>query len=221
VVKADFYKGPLRAKLELLQLAPKGRVTLSLNKQQLAYDAYASVETFAAAKGAKTLGTFAGGQPALVDKKTGNGWGLYTGTLPGQAWLKKALPLRVMGKGGLDDNFCHFEPQDFDDNAAAVMLLPVRQAGLQPEVTGNYKHIITSVLDGPQTTVVTMIDLGQYEPTLVGNGRKLLSLTIRGVRPAKSVHTAMNAGATFQNGKDGVTVLLTDINYADVIVIEH
>jgi len=221
VVKADFYKGALRPKLELLQLSPKGRVTLTVNKQQFAYDAYASVETFKPAKGAKVLGTFAGGQPALVNMKTGNGWGFYTGTLPGQAWLKKGLPLRVMGKGGLDDNFCHFEPQDFDDNAAAAILLPLRQAGVQPEVTSSYKHIITSVLDGPQATVVTMIDLGQYEPTLVGNGRKLLGLTIRGVRPAKAVHTAMNAGATFQNGKDGVTVLLTDINYADVIVIEH
>jgi len=221
VVKADFYRGPLRAKLELVQLAPKGRVTLTLNKQQLAYDAYASVETFTAARNAKVLGAFAGGQPALVDMKTGNGWGFYNGTLPGQAWLKKAMPLHVMGKGGLDDNFCHFEPQNFDENAAAAILLPVRQAGLQPEATSNYQHIITSILDGPQATVVTMIDLGEHPPTLVGNGRKLLSLILRGVRPAKSVYTAMKAGAAFQNGKDGVTVLLTDINDADVIVIEH
>ncbi|MHB0936200.1 MAG: hypothetical protein ACYDCO_10105 [Armatimonadota bacterium] len=221
VVKADYYQGPLRAKLELPLLTPKGRVTLTLNKQQLAYDAYASVENFKAAKGAKVLGTFAGGQPALVDMKTGNGWGFYNGTLPGQAWLKKAMPLRVMGKGGLDDNYCHFEPQDFDENAAAAILLPVRQAGLQPEVTSSDRHIITSILDGPQATVVTMIDLGRHEPTLVGHGRKLLSLTLRDVRPAKSVRTAMKAGVTFQNGKDGVTVLLTDIHDADLIVVEH
>ena len=228
VVKADYYKGPLRAKLELPLLTAKDRVMFTIPEPhttvgdgQIGYDAIASVEKFKPVKGAQVIAIFKDGQPAIVAKKNGAGWGVYTGSLPGQAFLKKAIPLRVMGKGGLDDNFCHFEPQDFDLFAQRAILLPVRQAGLQPEVASSDKHIITGILDGPQTTVVTMIDLGRRELALVSHGRKLLSLTVRGVRPAKSVRTAMNAGATFQNGKDGVTVLLTDINDADVIVIEH
>jgi len=220
-VKADFYKGPLRAKLELLQLTPKDRVTLTLGKQQLAYDAFASVEIFKAAKGAKALGVFAASLPALVSIRTGNGWGFYTGSLPGQAYLKKAMPLRVMGKGGLDDNFCHFEPRNFDANAAAVILLPVRQAGLQPEVSANRRGVVCSILDGPNATVVTVLKLGedtvmdevqQSEPMLI----------VHGVRPAKRIHTAMNApGLAYQNTRDGIAITLPALNDADVIVIEH
>lgn len=221
VVKADYYKGPLRAKLELIQLQPKDRVTLNLGQQKGAFDAYASVETFAAAKGAKVNGAFSGGQPALVGMKSGKGWGFYAGTLPGQSYLHKALPLRVMGKGGLDDNFCHFEPTNFDENAAAAILLPVRQAGVKPDIEVNRRGVVASILDGPTATVVTILKLG--EDTIMDDVQQSEPmLIVHGVRPAKRIHTAMNTpGMAYQNTRDGIAITLPALNDADVIVIEH
>ena len=97
----------------------------------------------------------------------------------------------------------------------------MRQAGLQPEVSANRRGVVCSILDGPNATVVTVLKLGedtvmdevqQSEPMLI----------VHDVRPAKRVHTAMNApGLAYQNTRDGIAITLPALNDADVIVIEH
>jgi len=228
-VKTDRYKGPLRAKLELLWLEPKTAAHLKgLDAQYNAgepgppgaptiYRVYASLETFAPAKGATVLGTLDDGSPALVCAKSGKGWGYYTGTLPGQAFVRAALPIRVMGKGGPDTGFSHFEVIDFDRNAWKAILAPVVKAGLASDLMINKRGVVGNILTGPASTVVTLNNLARQQD---GTARDV-TVRLPGVRPAKAVRTALHAPATFTNEKDGVTISLPEIDDADVVVITH
>lgn len=219
VVKYDPYLGPLRGRLELIWLEPKDVASAKPGANMVTYNALAAVETFAPAKGAKVLGSFiSNGLPSLVRMKAGKGLGFYTGTLPGQAFAKKAIPVRVMGKGGSDESFSHFEPVNFDDQAREVILAPVRAAGLQPEAVINRPNIVATILDGPAATVVTLTNLGRN----LNGVAKNVTITLANVRPATSVFTALKAaGAKAEQKGSAVTVTLPELDDADVIVLRH
>jgi hypothetical protein len=236
VIKSESrFKGALRAKLEL-PFAPKlGKVKSSSGT----FESRVVREDFEAAAGAKTLATFEGAGPAVVKATTGKGSGYYIGTLPGQAMLFVGMPKRPAGKGGSDTNPVHFEPETLDATAAGLLLSPLTEAGVKPDVVTGSPMIVANVLDGPKATVVTVNRLGNppagWKAGAVGEKGKSLGyvfdptwptaknvkIVVNAVAKPSKVYTALKAqGVTAEMSAKGLVITLPELDACDVVVLE-
>jgi hypothetical protein len=210
------YHGPLRAKLELLFLKPLD--TMKIGAQSL--DVLASKEEFAAAPGAQVLATYAGdGSPAWVKNSFGQGAAFYTGALPGEAFVQKALPVVPMGKGGPESNSSHFEPVNFNATARAMILRPLTDAKIAPDTTTPQRGVVMGRLSSPRSTVVPIVNLAEQHDGTVKN----VPITLTGIakKPAKVWSCFHKNGVPFTYNNGTMTLTLPTLGAADVIVISQ
>jgi hypothetical protein len=210
------YKGPLRARLELLFAPALDRLAL-IHGGTL--PVYCSREEFSVLPGAQILATYANGKPAFVQQETGRGRAFYTGTLPGQSWQKSALPVVPQGKGGAHTLPHMTEWQGWDPVAAGMLLTPLQAAQIEPDVTVSQSGVITNRLKSPQSTLLTVVNLA-----LDTRGElKDVELRIRDIRAVKRAWSCFHArGFPAKAGSNGSVVLtLPTLGPADVIVLEH
>ncbi len=216
---AVFYGGPMRAKLELLQVPVLDSVSFKLPGGDAAgsFDVIGSREVLNVASGAEVLGTYQDHKPALVSKAMGKGVVYQSGSLPGQAYVRKGLmPAQPMGKGGPEWNFSQWEPLNYDANAAKVILLAV--SNLAPEAKADRAGIVTNILQSKTHTLITLINLAKYQDGIA----KDVVITVPGLRAVKGVTTAMKRKVSIDAADKGSAVLRLDqLDDADVIVIEH
>ena len=212
----DRYKGPLRARIELIHLPPLDELKLT-NGASLAV--YASREEFASDQKAQVLASYKNGKPALIANDFGKGRAYFTGTLPGQAWAKAALPLVPPGKGGAHTAPHMAEWLGHDPAAQGMILLPVQNAKIEPDVTVNRRGVITNRLKSDKSTVITVVNLA-----LEADGElKDVELRIAGVKPIKRAWSCFFAKENLLTGvENGVAVVkLPALGPADVVVLEH
>jgi len=223
VVKAEYYRGPLRAKMELLFLQPLGKVMswegVGDGIGPIEFAALASKETFAVGSG-KPILRFEGEDriAAMVRAKSGSGTGYYIGTLPGQAYIKKGMRLQPMGKGGPESNASHFEPHDLDALASTVIRKPLASANVQPDFRAP-PGVVCNILEGPKATVLTVVNLTRQQTGKLSN----VSITIPGSPKFAKVSSGQKATVKLDgNAVEGaVTVILAELDDADVIVLER
>lgn len=219
---AVFYRGPLRAKLEMLFLDPLGRAKISANSAlgtpAAEFDAFASREIVrTASHPTQALGEYSDGKFAATCAKVGKGTGIYIGALPGIAWAKPAMRFQPMGKGGPETNAAHFEPTDFNEQAGAAVLLPVTAAKLAPDYTPSLRGVVCNILDSKEHTLVTAVNLTRQ----TDGKRKDVTITLTTPTPVKSATTALKAKVGVET-VDGKTVLrLKELDEADVIVLSR
>ena len=238
VSKREFYKGPLRVKMELLFVPSLGKVTLN-DDAKTAFDVFVSREGFAAGKGASVMARFEDKTPALVMHQSGKGVGFYAGTLAGQSYLKPAYPVRPNGKGGPDNNPVHFEPINVDVAAEAFILAPLVVSNIKPDVVTGDRTIVANLLDGPTSTLVTVNRLvnppENWVPGSVGAASpvvnyvmdptwpttKNVKLMIAGQKQPSKIYTAMGVkNVTSEVTPAGLVVTLPELDACDVIVLE-
>ncbi len=235
VKKADMFKGPLRAKLELVFTPSLGKV----KTEKGVFDSRITREDFEPAAGAEVVATYEGAGPAAVMAKTGKGAGYYIGTLPGQAMLFSAMPKRPQGKGGSDLNMVHFEPVTLDPVATDLLISPLSKAGIKPDVITGSPMIVADVLDGPKSTVLTVNRLSNppegWKPGSLGEAGKTIGyvfdptwptakgvkIVVPGLAKPSKVYTAMKAqGVTADVSPEGLVITLPELDAGDVIVLE-
>ncbi|MBA3683907.1 MAG: hypothetical protein H0W72_01500, partial [Planctomycetes bacterium] len=194
------YRGPLRAKLELLCEQPKDRLRIG----DAALDVLCSRERFAAAADAQVLGTYASdGSPAWIMRNHDKGRTYCTGTLPGQAFVRRGLPVVPMGKGGPESNSSHFEPVDYDEIARAMILAPLRDARIEPHIVVAHRCVVANRLETPGAIVLPLVNLAeQHDGTL-----RDLAIIVRGVTAAKRVWSCFHRdGVSFTSTADGLRI---------------
>lgn len=216
--KAVFYGGPMRAKLELLQVPAIDTVSFKLpgDEKAVSFDVFGTREALNAGSGTQVLGTYKDNKPAVVSKVVGEGVVYRTGLLPGQTYVRKGLmPARPMGKGGPEWNFSQWEPLDYDESAAKIILLGV--GGVVPEARTNQPGVVANILESKTHTLITLVNLAKLEKGVAKN----VEIALPSLRPAKNVTTAMKQKAVVDAGKGQSVVKLDRLDEADVIVIEH
>jgi hypothetical protein len=210
------FQGPLRSKLELLFLTPLDRVTLP---DGTAFDALATLDRFQASPKAEVLAAFAKGAPALVRMKTGAGAAYYCATFPAEAWAEKALPVMPSGRGGPDDSnrYPSYEPVNFDAAAASIILKPLRDAGVQPDVRLDKPLVVANRLAGPKGTVLTLVNLGHQQKGPVQD----LAVAVAGIPKAGKVWSYTHRQGVTHDVQDGMLRFrLPSLNLVDLVVIE-
>jgi len=208
------YRGPLRAKMELLFEKPIDKVQVVPG----VFDALASQEIFETAPGAEVLARYAKGNgPALVKLTSGKGVGYYTGTLPGQAFLKKGMPVKPAGKGGDVNNFSHFQSTVFDEAARAVILRPLLENNILPDTTVKHQNVATGRLSSPASIVLPIVNLAEQSEGQLKN----LEITLGNVPAApKKVWSPFHPnGMPFKHDGDKLNITLPALQTGDVIVV--
>jgi hypothetical protein len=210
------FRGPLRAKLELLFLKPLD--TLKIGDSTL--DVLASKEEFVAAPGAQVLATYASdNSPAWVKNSFGKGMAFYTGALPGEAFVQKALPVVPAGKGGPESSSSHFEPVDFNATARAMILRPLQDAKIAPDTSTPQRGVVMGRLSSPHSTVVPIVNLIEQHDGTVKN--LPITLTAIAKKPSKVWSCFHKDGVPFTYNNGTLTLTLPTLQVADVIVISN
>jgi hypothetical protein len=208
------YKGPLRARLELLFEKPVDQIKLNTGES---VNALCSRETFETANNVNVLGRYNDGKPAWIEKVYEKARGYYTGTLPGQAWLQPAIPFTPCGKGGTQSSPWMVEGVDYDANAAGMILYPVKLAKITPDVQPSVRGVVTGRLKSAKSTVITVVNLAQQKS---GNQKDLKFQIANLKSPKKAWSCFYPKGLPMRPEGDGVVVTLPALAAADVIVIE-
>ena len=203
------YRGPLRAKLELLfekTLDRAGGVEVLCSK-----------ETFEPAAEARVLARYdSDNQPAWVKHTVGKGVAYYSGILPGQAFVKPALPVQPAGKGG---PYGDFEPVNFDPAAQSMILRPLQDNQILPDVSIAHRGVVAGRLSGPTSTVLPLVNLAEQHDGRLHN----LKIVLTGVaRPPQRVWSCFYPkGLPFKVLGHQVTITLPALQTADVIVLSQ
>jgi len=213
------YRGPLRAKLELLFQNPIDRIIFNDSSMKV----LCVKETFEPSPGTEILARYTSdGQPALVKKETGKGTVYYSGFLPGMAFVQQGLKVLPMGKGGGTQSFCnsgagHFELVDSDDLAQQIILLPLTENDISPDVEVQHRGVITGRLKGPHSTVIPIVNLAEE----TGGKLKNLKVIVRdlGDSPRKVWSAFYPEGLKFKKEKNTIIITLPVLETADVMVI--
>lgn len=209
------YKGPLRARLELLFAKPLDEVKLTDGKTM---PVFCSREEFTPDPKAQVLATYKNGKPAQILMEVGKGRAYYAGILPGQTWAKAALPVTPQGKGGSHTQPHMTEWQGWDPVAASVMLAPLQALKLAPDVVVSQPGVVTNRLKSDKSTVITVVNLG-----LETRGElKDVELRVTIAKPVTRAWSCFHAkGSLLKSVENGVAVIrLPTLAAADVLVLE-
>ena len=101
-----------------------------------------------AATDGKVIGTFADGGPAVITKSHGKGKTYLFGFLPGQAYLKSALPIRPPDRGAVESAYAHFIPTDMDRSLRARLVDDFASV-VSKQVTCDPELVETTCIDTP------------------------------------------------------------------------
>ncbi|MCS7020285.1 MAG: hypothetical protein NZU63_00490 [Gemmataceae bacterium] len=166
------------------------------------------------------VGTFRDGSPAVVRKRHGRGQAVLFGFLPGQAYLKAALPPRPVDRGASPDSFAHFLPRALDRHLRARLVddfLASADPTIRP-VRVNAELVETTCIDTPPRNgqparlAVPMINWS-------GTPLQTLSVVIHTKASPKRLRSVERGELQFTTVKDGILVQLP-LDVADMLLID-
>lgn len=108
--------------------------------------------------GTQVVGWFHDEGPAATLHRVGSGQALMIGAFPGAAYVAPAIPIRPWDRGTTDTAMNHFLPTEFDPAAAEVILWPVRQAGVEPDIRVSAPLVEWSAVDSDRGTAILLIN---------------------------------------------------------------
>jgi len=149
----------LRAKMELPRAQVIDQVSLELpDASPSQFEALGYHQRLVPAAGAQVLGTYSDGSAAVVQNDYGQGHAVLVGTLPGAAYVRPAIPLRPMDKGGADTKLSQLIPTDFAPGVRALIEYPVRLAGVARDVECSGALVEVTLLESASGWVVPLIN---------------------------------------------------------------
>jgi hypothetical protein len=170
---------------------------------------------------ATVIGKFKDGSPAVVRKAHGKGRAVLFGFLPGQAYLKGALPVRPVDRGASPESFAHFLPTGMSPQLRARLVddfLGRGAADARPVASTDglveAACIDTPAKDGkPAKLAVPLVNWSGAPVTS-------LTVTIRGVENPSRVRSVERGELKFEQLKGGIR-LTTQVDVADMILIDR
>ena len=167
------------------------------------------------------IGKFQDGSPAVVSKPIGKGKAVLFGFLPGQAYLKSALPVRPVDRGASPDSFAHYLPTGMSPFLRARIVddfLGANAFAARPVVTSNglveTTCIDTPAINGkPARLAVPLINWS-------GAMETSLTVTIRGIDKVSTVHSVERGDLKYTLTKGNLVIELP-VDAADMLLIDR
>jgi hypothetical protein len=166
------------------------------------------------------IGKFKDGSPAVVRKTHGKGRAVLFGFLPGQAYLKGALPVRPVDRGANAESFAHYLPTGMSNHLRTRLVDDFlgRAAFDARPVTTTDGLVETSCIDTPAKDgrpAKLAVPLVNWS----GSPLTSLTVTIRGVTATK-VKSVERGELKFMQGKGGIQIEMP-LDVADMLLIDR
>lgn len=166
------------------------------------------------------IGKFKDGSPAVVAKAHGKGKAILFGFLPGQAYLKSALPVRPVDRGATAESFSHFLP-----TGMRLHLLPRLTDDFLGFNARDAKPVVTT--DGlVETTCIDTPAKGGAPARLAiplinwaGAEVSSLTITVRGLDKVSKVRSVERGELKYTQVKGGIQIVMP-LNVADMLLID-
>ena len=163
----------------------------------------------------RVVGLFNNGHPAVIEKTHGKGKAVLFGFLPGQDYLRKALPLRPVDRGSVDSSFTHFLPTAMDPvlrRALTVDFLP----------TDYVRPVVCSETLVESTCIDTVKPAKRLAVSLInfsGTALPQLTVTVAGVKKVSKIRSVAQprVESKIENGNLVVTLPL---DVADMLLVD-
>ncbi|MEA3402827.1 MAG: hypothetical protein U9R79_16425 [Armatimonadota bacterium] len=186
----------------LPRLRPVDGLRLELpGLRPVALPAIGTVQRLTAGEGARQVGRFHDGSCAGTLRELKEGAAVLVGGFPGVAYVTPAIPVRPWDRGTTVDAMCHFLPTDFDDAARDVILWPVREAGVEPDITLSEPIVEWSTVDSDAGTAILLVNwTGEPIPEL--------TVTVTGTLGDRRVRSVEQGPLTPRSAEGGWQVTL-------------
>lgn len=164
------------------------------------------------------IGTFANGEPAVVEKAHGRGRAVLFGFMPGLAYLRSGLPLRPFDRGSTDDAMDHWLPTGMDRGIREAIVDAFLPRGFVRPVECGETLVESTVIDTPAAQGRPRrlaVSLMNY------TGKPIEGLTVRitDVERARSVRSVEHG--TLAPRHEGKTMVLTlPLEIADMLLVD-
>jgi len=167
------------------------------------------------------IGQFKDGSPAVVKKTHGKGRAVLFGFLPGQAYLKSALPVRPVDRGANAESFSHYLPTGMSPHLRARLVddfLPGRTGIAARPVVTNEGLVESTCIDTPAKNgqpaklAVPLVNWsGAPVTSLILTIRDLDRVSkVRSVERGELKYTVVKGGLQIELPLDGADMLLID-----------
>ncbi len=200
LTKKDVY---IRSKIELPRLRPLDVITAG----NVQLPALAFKQTFTVMPGTDVLGRFKDGSPAFIRHAYGKGEAYLLGTLPSLYYVQQALlPLQPPDRGP----YAHFHPFDFNPQIRNLILTPVTQAHIVPNVNVSTPLVETNKLASSDGI---LLPVANYGPPV-----HQASFAVRCQRKIASVRSLAYGSRAFSQ-KNGIVIFSLPVDLTDFIVL--
>ena len=163
----------------------------------------------------KVVGTFSDGKPAVIEKAHGQGKAVLFAFLPGQDYLRKALPLRPVDRGSCDDSYTHFLPTGMDPIVRRAIVDDFLPAGFVRPVVCSETLVESACIDTYRPARRLAVPLINYS----GKPVPQLTVTIAGVTKVANVRSVEQAKVEHKI-ENGNLVVTLPLNITDMLLVD-
>jgi hypothetical protein len=163
----------------------------------------------------KVVGTFRDGKPAVIEKIHGKGKAVLFGFMPGQEYMRTALPLRPVDRGSFDGSFTHFIPTAMDPVLRRALVDDFLPEGFVKPVLCSETLVESTCIDTKKPSRRLAVPLINYSGTAIPQ----LTVTLAGVGKVARVRSVEQAKVE-QRITDGNLVVTLPLDVADMLLID-
>lgn len=163
----------------------------------------------------KVIGKFSDGKPAVIEKVHGKGKAILFGFMPGQEYLRKALPLRPVDRGSCDNSYAHFIPTNVDHNLRKAITEDFLPAGFVKPVEVSEPLIEVSCIDTEKPSKKLAVPLINYSEKKLDN----LVVKISGIKKISKIRSVEHEKINYKI-EDDKLVITMPLNLTDMLLID-
>ncbi|MEI7435187.1 MAG: hypothetical protein WCL16_00085 [bacterium] len=206
---------PFLSKQDLPRYKPFATATLGEGERKLENIGVIAWKQDLTTGDGKLLGKFSDGKPAMVEKTHGKGKAVLFAFLPGQEYLRKALPLQPTDRGSCDSSFTHFIPTAMDPALRRALVDDFLPADFVRPVSCSEALVESTCIDTLKPVRRLAVTLINYS----GKPVPQLTVTIHGVTKASKLRSVEQAKLEYKT-ENGNLVVTLPLDVADMLLIE-
>ncbi len=164
----------------------------------------------------RVVGTFSDGRPAVIEKAQGKGKAVLFGFLPGQEYLRQALPLRPVDRGSVDSSYTHYLPTNLNAQLRGALTTAFLPADFVRPVVCGETLVESACIDTVKPAKRLAVPLINYSGVPIPQ----LTVTLTGVGKVARIRSVEQAKVETRV-EEGSLVVTLPLDVADMLLVDR